>query len=289
MTMNQKKYIAKNPSPAPQTITVPQGLLLDENGLRSTEAVTLQLPPMSQREITFDETGKPLTDGCIQDLTVTTEHDEGTALDEHSTRRERTRIRNDGSDRPALFVSETRRVYPHLMVDDNRNLGGAQLLAQFSHLRSARDNTTAIYSPAALNMTYASRTDSLYHAASTGKVEIESIIGNGHDRANAITVRINNPGQQPVRMVVPQGTMFEQQSWNGKHNLVVKEDVWIDIQPGQTGTFPLPAFCANASGGSPSNNPMNLTPFVFHDMGGTFRDQGSMWRTTDSRRPVSMR
>jgi hypothetical protein len=289
MTMNQKKYIAKNPSPAPQTITVPQGLLLDENGLRSTEAVTLQLPPMSQREITFDETGKPLTDGCIQDLTVTTEHDEGTALDEHSTRRERTRIRNDGSDRPALFVSETRRVYPHLMVDDNRNLGGAQLLAQFSHLRSARDNTTAIYSPAALNMTYASRTDSLYHAASTGKVEIESIIGNGYNRSNAITMRVRNPGNQAVRMVVPRGTMVEQQTWTGKQNLVVNDDVWIDIEPGQTGAFPLPAFCANASGGSPSGEPMNLTPFIFNDMGGSFQSQDAMWRTTDSRRPVGMR
>jgi hypothetical protein len=175
------------------------------------------------------------------------------------------------------------------VVDDNRNLGGAQLIAQFSHLRSARDNTTAIYTPAALNMTYESRTDSLYHAASNGKVEIQSIIGNGYNRANAITMQVRNPGNQAVRMVVPRGTMVEQQTWNGNQNLVVKEDVWIDIQPGQTGTFPLPAFCANASGGSPSNNPMNLTPFVFHDMGGTFRDQGSMWRTTDSQRPVSMR
>jgi hypothetical protein len=289
MTMNQKKYIAKNPSPAPQTITVPQGLLLNGNGLRSTEPVTLQLPPMSQREITFDETGKPIIDGCIQDLTVTAEHDEDTPLDQFSTRRERTRIRNDGSDRPTLFYAQAKRLYPTLAEDHGRFVGGHQLLAQFSHLRSSRDNTTAIYTPAALNMTYESRTDSLYHAATSGQVNIESVIGNGHDRANAITMRINNPGTQPVRMVVPQGTMFEQQSWNGMQNLVVKEDVWIDIQPGQTGTFPLPAFCANSSGSSPRNNRMNLTPFVFHDMGGTFKDQDTMWRTTDSRRPVSMR
>ena len=74
------KYIAKNPSPAPQTITIPQGLPLDGGRLRSTEAVTLQLPPMSQREITFDENGKPIIDGCIQDLTITDEHEEGTPL-----------------------------------------------------------------------------------------------------------------------------------------------------------------------------------------------------------------
>ena len=101
-------------------------------------------------------------------------------------------------------------------------------------------------------------------------------------------MELTNSSSSPVRIVVPRGTMFEQQNWNGNQNLVVKEDVWIDIQPGQSGTFPLPAFCANSSGGSPSDDPLNLTPFVFHDMG-EFRDQQSMWRTTDSRRNVRMR
>jgi len=283
------KYIVKNPSPSPQTITLPQGLSLDGGRLRSIRPVVVQLPPMSMREILFNENGMPVNEGCIQDLNVAHENDDGTPIDPHGDRRERTRIRNITEDRPNMFVSETRRVYPNLVVDDSRNLGGAQLLAQFSHLRSARDNTTAIYSPAALNMTYASRTDSLYHAASTGKVEIESIVGNGYNRSNAITMRVRNPGNQAVRMVVPRGTMVEQQTWTGKQNLVVNDDVWIDIEPGQTGAFPLPAFCANASGGSPSGEPMNLTPFVFNDMGGSFQSQDAMWRTTDSRRPVSMR
>ncbi len=283
------KYIVKNPSPSPQTITLPQGLALDGGRLRSTRPVVVQLPPMSMREILFNENGVPVNEGCIQDLNVAHENDDGTPIDPHSDRRERTRIRNINGDRPTMFVSETRRVYPNLVVDDNRNLGGAQLLAQFSHLRSARDNTTAIYSPAALNMAFESRTDSLYHAASTGKVEIESIVGNGYNSANAITMRVRNPGNQAVRMVVPRGTMVEQQTWTGKQNLVVNDDVWIDIEPGQTGAFPLPAFCANASGGSPSGEPMNLTPFVFNDMGGSFQSQDAMWRTTDSRRPVSMR
>jgi len=283
------KYIVKNPSPSPQTITLPQGLSLDGGRLRSIRPVVVQLPPMSMREIQFNENGMPVNEGCIQDLNVAHENDDGTPIDPHGDRRERTRIRNITGDRPAMFVSETRRVYPNLVVDDSRNLGGAQLLAQFSHLRSARDNTTAIYSPAALNMTYASRTDSLYHAASTGKVEIESIVGNGYNSSNAITMRVRNPGNQAVRMVVPRGTMVEQQTWTGKQNLVVNDDVWIDIEPGQTGAFPLPAFCANASGGSPSGEPMNLTPFVFNDMGGSFQSQDAMWRTTDSRRPVSMR
>ena len=191
------KYIVKNPSPSPQTITLPQGLSLDGGRLRSTRPVVVQVPPMSMREILFNENGVPVNEGCIQDLNVAHENDDGTPIDPHSDRRERTRIRNVTGDRPAMFVSEARRVYPNLVVDDTRNLGGAQLLAQFSHLRSARDNTTAIYSPAALNMTYESRTDSLYHAANTGKVEIQSIIGNGYNRSNAITMQVHNPATKP--------------------------------------------------------------------------------------------
>ena len=282
------KYVAKNPTPVAQTITLPQGMPLDGGSLCSAEAITVQVPPMSVREIIYDENGVPLVEGCIQDLTVNLEHNDGTPIDPHSSRRERTIIREVSGDRTALFLSQTRRVYPNLVVDDNRNIGGAQLLAQFSHLRSQRDNTTAIYSPAALNMTFESRTDTLYHAANQGQVEIRSITGKGYDRANAIQMQVHNPTPQPVHVVVPQGTLVEQQTWTGKQNLVVKEDVWIDIQPGQTGSFPLPAFCANASAGSPNNDPMNLTPFIFHDMGESFRDQDSMWRTTDSRRGVRM-
>ena len=282
------KYIAKNPSPVPQTITLRKGMPLDGGRLHSAEAITVQIPPMSVREIFFDEEGMPIVDGCVQDLTVNVVNEDGTPIDPHSSRRERTQIRDVNGNSSELFVEQTRRVYPSLLVNDDRCLGGTQLIAQFSHLRSARDNTTAVYSPAALNMTFESRTDSLYHAASQGLVTIENIVGNGYDSSNAIHMDVNNPSANVVRVVVPQGTMIEQQSWNGNQNLVVKEDVWIEIQPGQTGTFPLPAFCANASAGSPNNDPMNLTPFVFHDMGESFRDQQSMWRTTDSRRNVRM-
>ena len=282
------KYIAKNPSPVPQTITLRKGMPLDGGRLHSAQSITVQIPPMSVREIFFDEDGIPIVDGCVQDLSVNIVNEDGTPIDPHSSRCERTQIRDATGNSSELYVEQTRRVYPSLLVNDDRCLGGTQLIAQFSHLRSARDNTTAVYSPAALNMTFESRTDSLYHAAAQGLVTIEGIVGNGYDSSNAIQMNINNRSANVVRVVVPQGTMIEQQTWNGNQNLVVKEDVWIEIQPGQTGTFPLPAFCANASAGSPNGDPMNLTPFVFHDMGESFRDQQSMWRTTDSRRNVRM-
>ncbi|MGY8729110.1 MAG: hypothetical protein ACKVKS_07820, partial [Candidatus Poseidoniales archaeon] len=161
------KYVAKNPTPVAQTITLRQGLPLGDSGVCSTEPVTVQVPPMSVREILFNENGVPLIEGCVQDLTVPIENEDGTPIDPHSTRRERTVIQDVSGNRSELFVAQARRVYPSLVVEDAQNLGGTQLLAQFSHLRSARDNTTAIYSPAALNMTFESRVDSVYHAART--------------------------------------------------------------------------------------------------------------------------
>ena len=79
------KYLAKNPTPVTQTITLRQGLPIGDSGVRSTEAVTVQVPPMSVREILFNENGTPLIEGCVQDLTVTLENEEGTALSASSS------------------------------------------------------------------------------------------------------------------------------------------------------------------------------------------------------------
>ena len=49
------KYVAKNPTPVAQTITLPQGMPLDGGRLRSAEAITVQVPPMSVREILYDQ------------------------------------------------------------------------------------------------------------------------------------------------------------------------------------------------------------------------------------------
>jgi hypothetical protein len=65
------KYLAKNPTPVTQTITLRQGIPLGDSGICSAEAITVQVPPMSVREILFDQNGMPLVEGCMQDLTVT--------------------------------------------------------------------------------------------------------------------------------------------------------------------------------------------------------------------------
>ena len=67
---------------------------------------------MSVREILFNENGTPLIEGCMQDLTVTLENEEGTPIDPHSSRRERTTIRNINGERTNVFVEISSVVNP---------------------------------------------------------------------------------------------------------------------------------------------------------------------------------
>ena len=60
---------------------------------------------MSIREILFDENGTPLIEGCMQDLTVTVENDEGTQLT-HILHVERTAIRHISGERTNVFVEQ---------------------------------------------------------------------------------------------------------------------------------------------------------------------------------------
>ena len=80
------KYVAKNPTPVAQTMTLPQGMPLDGGRLRSAEAITVQVPPMNVSEILHDQEDKPVVEGCIQDLTVTVENNDGTPIDPHTSR-----------------------------------------------------------------------------------------------------------------------------------------------------------------------------------------------------------
>ena len=63
-------YVSKNPSPVPQTITIPKGKSLGNSGIVSREPITIQVPPRSIREIRYDEFGHPISEGCIQDLII---------------------------------------------------------------------------------------------------------------------------------------------------------------------------------------------------------------------------
>ena len=100
-------YIAKNPSPVPQTITIPQGMPLAHGRLYSSESITIEVPPMTQREIRFNEEGKPIIEGCIQDLSIAEEYQEGTQLDMFSNRRVRTRIESHSDNYTTSFFEKT--------------------------------------------------------------------------------------------------------------------------------------------------------------------------------------
>ena len=64
--IHECKIHRQKPKPRTPSITLPQGLSLDGGRLRSSRAITVQVPPMSIREILFDEDGNPMSEGCIQ-------------------------------------------------------------------------------------------------------------------------------------------------------------------------------------------------------------------------------
>ena len=76
-------------------------------------------------------------------------------------------------------------------------------------------------------------------------------------------------------------SMFEQAQWNGKQNLDVTNEEFIIVGPAQNQTFPLHASCANGSAQAPSGDVMNVTPFIFNNLGDTFQNQDSVWQSFD--------
>lgn len=92
---------------------------------------------------------------------------------------------------------------------------------------------------------------------------------------------MRNNTDAELRVRIPQGALFEQAEWNGNQNLVVKEEQFVIIGPAKEETFPLFACCANASAGAPNDDVMNITPFIFEDLGDTYEDQGRVWRSFD--------
>ena len=64
-------------------------------------------------------------------------------------------------------------------------------------------------------------------------------------------------------------------------NLVVTNEEFIVVGPAQTQTFPLHASCANGSAQAPAGDEMNVTPFIFNNLGNTFQDQASVWQSFD--------
>jgi len=287
------EYVIKlsNPTPRHRTMKIRRGRpLSDDRNICSSEDVSLRLPPYTWRNVIFDARGIPNPDmvRSIDDIGIVEEIASNGKVSFNDDKA--IRIRVDGVNSGSMasdmasrekFTSAASQVYADLYHDPDHYLGGRMVLTQNSFLRSQRDGKPGLYSPAALNMKVEDRMDSLYHKVKTGFLEILECVGDGYNSDDALQLRISNNSDERVRFCLPKGTMFEQSEWTGNQNLVVPSEQWYEIGPGEEQSFPVPAMCANATGGSPSRDRMNLTPFLFNDLGESFRSQDRFWSSSD--------
>jgi hypothetical protein len=290
------EYVIKlsNPTPRHRNMTIRRGRPLSGDRIVcSTDDVSVRVPPYSWMNVLYDDNGTPHPSivRSIDDIGI---GDELPSTGRISFNEERTiRIKVDGVDNDSLtddrasrekFTEAASKVYSDLHHAPDQYLGGRMVLAQNSFLRSQRDGKPGLYSPAALNLRVDEGTDTLYHMVKAGSLEMLECIGNGYNSDDALQLKVSNNTGERIRFRVPQGMMFEQAGWTGNQNLVVPSDQWYEIGPGEEQSFPVPAMCANATGGSPNRNRMNLTPFLFKDRGGSFRSQHVLWNIADGRR-----
>ena len=282
------RLILSNPTPSPRDMTIPAGrrLGISEGVVTTSQEVTIEIDSFTRLAIYYDAAGNRVLDRrTIDDINVIGEVE---MIDVSVNGASIVPVEIDNSELNGskvsrdLFSARARDLCEGITEDADRRMGGSMLVAQLSYLRSQRDGQrVGIYSPAALNLRCDDGTDTLYSLMSAGDISLTTCVGNGYNRSGALELCVRNNTDTELRVRIPQGALFEQAEWNGNQNLVVKEEQFVIIGPAKEETFPLFACCANASAGAPNDDVMNITPFIFEDLGDSFEDQSRVWHSFD--------
>ena len=286
--MNGYCLILSNPTPRTREMTIPVGrrLGINEGVISTSQEVTIEIDPFTRLAIYYDAAGNRVLDRrTIDDINVIGEVE---MIDVSVNGASIVPVEIDNSELNGskvsrdLFSARARDLCEGITEDADRRMGGSMLVAQLSYLRSQRDGQrVGIYSPAALNLRCDDGVDTLYSLMSAGDISLTTCVGKGYNRSGALELCVRNNTDTELRVRIPQGALFEQAEWNGNQNLVVKEEQFVIIGPAKEETFPLFACCANASAGAPNDDIMNITPFIFEDLGDSFEDQSRVWRSFD--------
>ncbi len=286
--MNGYRLILSNPTPSPREMTILAGrrLGISEGVVTTSQEVTIEIDSFTRLAIYYDAAGNRVLDRrTIDDINVIGEVE---MIDVSVNGASIIPVEIDNSELNGskvsrdLFSARARDLCEGITEDADRRMGGSMLVAQLSYLRSQRDGQrVGIYSPAALNLRCDDGTDTLYSLMSAGDISLTTCVGKGYNRSGALELCVRNNTDTELRVRIPQGALFEQAEWNGNQNLVVKEEQFVIIGPAKEETFPLFACCANASAGAPNDDVMNITPFIFEDLGDSFEDQSRVWRSFD--------
>jgi len=96
-----------------------------------------------------------------------------------------------------------------------------------------------------------------------------------------LRMTVGNRGQQPKRVVIHGGTVFEvTDPFSQTQNLVAAGNTSVTIPPGDSQVIEIDTWCLDPSYSPPKNTPMQPTALVTTS---TYVDQQDVWRDMRSR------
>ncbi len=96
-----------------------------------------------------------------------------------------------------------------------------------------------------------------------------------------LRMTVGNRGQQPKRVVIYGGTVFEViDPFSQTQNLVASDNTSVTIAPGGSQVIEIDTWCLDPSFTAPKNTPMQPTALVTTS---TYVDQQDVWRDMRSR------
>ena len=164
-------------------------------------------------------------------------------------------------------------------IEEGQGLGGYGCLTTMSQKKSLKTKIPAIYSPRALGLRRVREEDALFDLVVAQKVTILAINGHGHDQRNSIQATFKNKTTQSVRVLVPAGTVFEQEvSDLGVQDLMLRDPIEATLSPGQRTSVKGYGLCMDKGGSSPAGEALLLTPWILSTDVCT---QDDLWAVTE--------
>jgi hypothetical protein len=115
----------------------------------------------------------------------------------------------------------------------------------------------------------------LHFAVESGKVKIVAASAKGYG-SGALTLELQNTQDQPLIVVLPAGTLFEQTRWTHRHNLLVGRPVQVQLETGETKELKVGVYSLNEKCSNSTDDPMYLTSLLF-DKKEVLESQAKVW------------
>jgi len=163
--------------------------------------------------------------------------------------------------------------FPALPNVKNVSCGGG-VLSQFSFVKNGF-KIEKVFEPASMGLaTVKPGSGTVYDL--TSKIEVMECTGTGLGN-DSISLTVKNVSRESIKLMIPKGAVFEQQSFTRKQNLAAQNEVFITLSPDEVKTVKFNGLCINHGFGSPSGNPMNFTPFMIAQTE-QLSTQGKIWQ-----------